>query len=79
MLAYLDANSGSLIASVIAGGLAGFVVVAKMGWRRVLGAFSPKQRRANKQEREQLEGLDHALLSEESEPASVAADSAEKS
>lgn len=46
MLAYLDANSGSLIASAIAGGAAGVAVVAKMGWRRTLGALSPKKGKA---------------------------------
>jgi hypothetical protein len=48
MLAYLDANSGSLIASAIAAGFAGIAVVFKMGWSRTIGFFSPKQRRAAK-------------------------------
>jgi hypothetical protein len=48
MLAYLDANSGSLIASAIAAGFAGIAVVFKMGWSRTLSFFSPKRRRAAK-------------------------------
>ncbi len=46
MLAYLDANSGSLIASAIAAGFAGVAVVFKMGWSRTAGMLSPKRRRA---------------------------------
>jgi hypothetical protein len=34
-LAYLDANSGSLIVSALAAGTAGVGVVARVGWRRV--------------------------------------------
>lgn len=39
MLSYLDANSGSMLASVLAGGAAGAAVAAKVGWRRVAGRF----------------------------------------
>lgn len=39
MLTYLDANSGSMLASVLAGGAAGAAVAAKVGWRRVAGRF----------------------------------------
>jgi hypothetical protein len=42
---YLDANSGSMIASAIAAGFAGIAVVFKMGWHRTVGALSPKRRR----------------------------------
>lgn len=49
-LAYLDAASGSLIVSAIAGGLAGIAVVFKMGFRRFTALFSPKQRAALKAE-----------------------------
>jgi hypothetical protein len=48
VLAYLDANSGSLIASAIAAGFAGIAVVFKLGWSKTIGLFSPKQRRAAK-------------------------------
>ncbi|MBA3303830.1 MAG: hypothetical protein M3R01_01480 [Actinomycetota bacterium] len=41
-LAYLDANSGSLIASAAAAGFAGAAVAAKLGWQRVSGKFSRK-------------------------------------
>ena len=44
LVAYLDANSGSLIASAIAAGFAGVAVVVKVGWRRMVAAVSPKAR-----------------------------------
>lgn len=49
MIAYLDANSGSLIASALAAGFAGIAVVFKMGWSRTLTFFSPKKRREAKE------------------------------
>jgi hypothetical protein len=49
MIAYLDANSGSLIASALAAGFAGIAVVFKMGWSRTIGFFSPKKRKAAKE------------------------------
>jgi hypothetical protein len=49
MIAYLDANSGSLIASALAAGFAGIAVVFKMGWSRTIGFFSPKKRREAKE------------------------------
>jgi hypothetical protein len=49
MLAYLDANSGSLIASAIAAGFAGIAVVFKLGWSRTIAFFSPKHRKAAKE------------------------------
>jgi hypothetical protein len=39
MLGYLDAGSGSIIASAAAAGFAGAAVAAKMGWQRVSGKF----------------------------------------
>jgi hypothetical protein len=39
-LAYLDANSGSLIVSAIAAGGAGVAVAAKMGMQRLRKPFS---------------------------------------
>lgn len=36
ILAYLDAGSGSLIVQLLAGGVAGIAVTAKLYWRRVL-------------------------------------------
>lgn len=78
MLAYLDANSGSLIASVIAGGAAGIAVVVKMGWRRTLGTLSPKQRRALKQERLHLEESGAGVAAPAAEPTFAVADAAEE-
>lgn len=46
VIAYLDAQSGSLIASAIAAGFAGVAVVFKLGWSRTTGFLSPKRRRA---------------------------------
>jgi hypothetical protein len=42
VLAYLDANSGSLIASAIAAGGAGVAVAAKMKWQQLRKPFSKK-------------------------------------
>ena len=42
MLAYLDANSGSLIASAIAAGGAGVAVAAKMKWQQFRKPFSKR-------------------------------------
>jgi hypothetical protein len=39
MLGYLDAGSGSIIASAAAAGFAGAAVGAKMGWQRLTGKF----------------------------------------
>jgi hypothetical protein len=46
ILSYLDPGSGSMIASAIAAGFAGIVIVFKVGARRVTGTFSRKRRRA---------------------------------
>jgi hypothetical protein len=45
VIGYLDAGSGSMIASAIAAGAAGFIMVFKVGAGRVFGMFSPKRRR----------------------------------
>jgi hypothetical protein len=39
LIGYLDAGTGSMIASAVVAGTAGAAVAAKMGWRRVSGAF----------------------------------------
>ena len=36
---YLDAGSGSMIVGAVAAGAAGVAVAAKVGWRRMTGAF----------------------------------------
>lgn len=46
ILGYLDPGSGSMIASAIAAGFAGVVVVFKMGFRRFAGLFMPSRRHA---------------------------------
>ena len=43
MLGYLDAGSGSIIASAAAAGFAGAAVAAKMGWQRVTGKLKRGQ------------------------------------
>jgi hypothetical protein len=44
MLAYLDANTGSIVLAALAGGAAGIAVLCKMYWNRILGLFSKKHR-----------------------------------
>ena len=46
--AYLDANSGSLIVSIIAAGRAGAAVAAKMGMQRLKKPFSAAARRTSR-------------------------------
>ena len=52
MLAYLDAGSGSLIASAIVAGFAGVAVVFKTGFRKMGLLFSPKRRRQEREAKE---------------------------
>ncbi len=78
MIAYLDANSGSLIASAIAAGFAGIAVVFKMGWSRTIGFFSPKKRRAAKEavaasKAEADSGMTSTPLQASADPTPVAA------
>jgi len=51
-LGYLDAGTGSLIASVIVGGVAGIAAVFKTFGRNIVAMFSPSKRAALKAERE---------------------------
>ena len=51
MLAYLDANSGSLVVSAIAGGIAGVFVVLKLRFRWLTALFSPARRARMKAEK----------------------------
>lgn len=44
-VAYLDAGSGSVIASAIVAGGAGIVVLFKTGWGKLGLLFSPRKRR----------------------------------
>jgi hypothetical protein len=50
-VAYLDSGSVSMVVSAIVAGFAGLVVVIKMGFRRFLSLFSPKQRAALRAEK----------------------------
>jgi hypothetical protein len=49
VLGYLDAGSGSMIASAVAAGAAGVAVVFKVGARKTMSALSPKKRKAARQ------------------------------
>ena len=64
-LAYLDAASGSLIVSVIAGGIAGAAVVFKLGFRRFMALFSSTQRAALRAEKAAKEAEQSAQLAQE--------------
>jgi hypothetical protein len=50
-VAYLDSGSVSMVVSAIVAGFAGIAVIIKMGFRRFLALFSPKQRAALKAEK----------------------------
>jgi hypothetical protein len=56
MLSYLDPGTGSMIAAALAGGAAGFVVLMKLYWHRLLGVFSKKHRAEADATRAQLVG-----------------------
>jgi hypothetical protein len=58
MLSYLDPGTGSMILAAFAGGLAGFVVLMRMYWHRVLGVFSKKHRAQAEAAQAQLVGAD---------------------
>jgi hypothetical protein len=58
MLSYLDPGTGSMIAAALAGGAAGFVVLMKLYWHRVLGVFSKKHRAEAEAARAELVGED---------------------
>ncbi len=54
MLSYLDPGTGGMIAAALAGGAAGFMVLVKMYWHRVLGVFSRKHRARAEEAKAQL-------------------------
>ncbi len=58
-LMYLDAGTGSLIVSVVVAGAAGLGVFLRLGWRRIVGLFSPK-RRAEQRAQDQEAGEQRA-------------------
>jgi hypothetical protein len=43
LVAYLDANSASLIVQAVVAGAAGAAVAVKLGWRRIVGKLPRKQ------------------------------------
>lgn len=45
-LAYLDANSGSLLIQAIVAGAAGVAVFFKFGWRRITAPFRSRRPRS---------------------------------
>lgn len=55
VVGYLDAGSGSMIASAIAAGAAGFIMVFKVGFGKVFGFMSPKRRKAAAEARAAVE------------------------
>jgi hypothetical protein len=69
MLGYLDAGSGSMIATAAAAGFAGAAVGAKMGWQRLTGKF----KRGSSEEEASVEEQDGAEA-ESSTEAEVAAE-----
>jgi hypothetical protein len=62
VLAYLDANSGSLIASAIAAGGAGVAVAARMKWQQIRKPFS---RRGGDEEAVDTEPVDEEAVDTE--------------
>lgn len=68
-LMYLDAGTGSLIVSVIVAGAAGLGVFLRLGWRRIVGFFSPK-RRAEQAARDQ-EAAEHRAAEDPAVPVST--------
>ncbi len=54
MLSYLDTGTGGMIAAALAGGAAGFMVLVKMYWHRVLGVVSKKHRAQAEEAKAQL-------------------------
>jgi hypothetical protein len=56
MIAYLDANTGTMIVAALAGGAAGVGVLVRMYSNRFLGLFSKKRRAEADRAREELIG-----------------------
>ena len=42
LIAYLDPGSGSMIAQLLAGGVAAFAVTGKLYWKRIMGFLHRK-------------------------------------
>ena len=72
-LAYLDSGSVSMFVSAIVAGFAGLAVVIKLGFRRFLALFSPRQRaalRAEKAAKEEHEATANTAAAAQSTSAS---------
>jgi len=73
MLGYLDAGSGSMIATAAAAGFAGAAVGAKMGWQRLTGKFkrgsSQEEASADEQDGPEAESATEAEVAAEDQTA----------
>lgn len=49
-LLYIDPGSGSILLQALVAAIAGFGVVLKFGWRRVLGFFGIKRKEKDQEE-----------------------------
>ncbi len=54
MLSYLDGASLGMLATALAGGVAGVAVLLRVYWHRALGVFSKKHRARTEDARAQL-------------------------
>ena len=45
--AYLDAGSGSMMVQLLLAGTAGFCVLAKLAWQKLISRFKPLQDKEN--------------------------------
>jgi hypothetical protein len=57
-LAYLDAGTGSMIASAVVAGAAGVAVAARVGWQRVTGSFKKGVKPAQAEQPSQSERVE---------------------
>ena len=73
MLGYLDAGSGSMIATAAAAGFAGAAVGAKMGWQRLTGKFkrgaAEEEASADEQDAPEAESSTEAEIAAEDQTA----------
>ena len=49
-LAYLDANTGTILLQIVVGGLGGLIVVSRLFWHRIRALFSFRRATAGAQE-----------------------------
>jgi hypothetical protein len=72
-LAYMDSGAVSMLVSAVVAGFAGLAVVVKLGFRRFLAIFSPRQRAALREEQAAKEQREIALEEHNGAPEEVAA------